>query len=167
MCGAVKQEGIYSGMTYEFDYETGELLNQFYINKRYYRAIEMNMDYEDLSSPMETPENYITGSLRPAVKTGKSIAKPEKTAEQGVISFRVMSKVLFAEFYNHQVSQIIFKGENASYVYDMSFIKLYDEQYLQHVESVPIPLMDMEAGSYQIYCVYQDEYYDTGTEIEL
>ena len=165
MCGAVKQEGIFSGMTYEFDYETEELLNQFFIEKKFYRAIEMKLDYVGMSQAMELPENYITASLRPAVKTNKTIPEPEKVLEEG-LSFRLMSQVLFAEMQNHHVSQIIFKGENASYVYDLSFLKQYEEEYLILTESTPIPLADMEPGAYNIYCVYMDEYYDTGAVFE-
>lgn len=166
MCGSVVEEsGDYTGMTYEFDYETEEILNQYYIKEKFYRAVEMTMDYEDMSQPMEVPDNYITGSLRPALETDKEIPEPEQTLEAG-ISFRMLSQVLFAEMANHHVPQIIFKGDTASYVYDMSFIRLYDEVYLQHMESVPIPLMDMKAGTYRIYCVYMDEYYDTGASFE-
>ena len=39
MCGTVKSGTAKTGMTYEFDYESGEILNQYYINKNYYRAI--------------------------------------------------------------------------------------------------------------------------------
>lgn len=46
-------------MTYEFDYESGEILNQYYINKNYYRAIELEANYETMSEAMQQPENYI------------------------------------------------------------------------------------------------------------
>ena len=40
MCGTVKTDGIKTGMTYEFDYESGEILNQYYINKNY--TVQLN-----------------------------------------------------------------------------------------------------------------------------
>ena len=45
MCGTVKSGTAKTGMTYEFDYESGEILNQYYINKNYYRAIELKANY--------------------------------------------------------------------------------------------------------------------------
>lgn len=162
MCGSVVEEDdSITGMIYEFDYETEELLNQYFIREKFYRAIEMMPDYEAMSLPVERPEHYIAGSLRPAVKVKKKVEDPKQTLEEG-FDFRLMSDILFAVMPNRTVSQIIFKGENAVYVYDLSYLKLYDEVYLQHTESIPIPLKEMEGGTYRIYCVYMDAYYDTG-----
>lgn len=162
MCGSVVEEDdSITGMIYEFDYETEELLNQYFIREKFYRAIEMMPDYEAMSLPVERPEHYIAGSLRPAVKVKKKVEDPKQTLEEG-LDFRLMSDILFAVMPNRTVSQIIFKGENAVYVYDLSYLKLYDEVYLQHTESIPIPLKEMEGGTYRIYCVYMDAYYDTG-----
>ena len=55
MCGTVKSGTAKTGMTYEFDYESGEILNQYYINKNYYRAIELKANYETMSEAMQQP----------------------------------------------------------------------------------------------------------------
>lgn len=164
MCGTTKEDGKKRGMTYEFDYESGELINQYHINTTFYRAHEMHPDYTAMSLQMEKPERYIKGTLRTPVKINKTVEEPRQTL-QNVVGFRRISDVLFTEMQNRQVSQIIFKGENATYVYDLSFLKLREEQYLQHMENIPIPLCGMEKGSYQIYCVYQDNYCDTSAVV--
>ena len=76
MCGTVKSGTAKTGMTYEFDYESGEILNQYYINKNYYRAIELKANYETMSEAMQQPENYIKGTLRPLMETTARIAEP-------------------------------------------------------------------------------------------
>ena len=124
----------------------------------------MHPDYTAMSLQMEKPERYIKGTLRTPVKINKTVEEPRQTL-QNVVGFRRISDVLFTEMQNRQVSQIIFKGENATYVYDLSFLKLREEQYLQHMENIPIPLCGMEKGSYQIYCVYQDNYCDTSAVV--
>ena len=58
-------------MTYEFDYDTEKVLNQYCLKKTFYRAEEMRIDYNDLASPMELDENYIKGELWQPVKTWK------------------------------------------------------------------------------------------------
>lgn len=166
MCGTVKTDGIKTGMTYEFDYESGEILNQYYINKNYYRAIELEANYETMSEAMQQPENYIKGTLRPLMETTARIAEPTQQLSEG-LNFKLTAGILFAEMRNRQVSQIIFKGENKSYVYDQSFLKLREEDYLLRTESIPIPLTTVEKGTYQIYCVYQDGYYDTEQTITI
>ena len=160
MCGTVKSGTAKTGMTYEFDYESGEILNQYYINKNYYRAIELEANYETMSEAMQQPENYIKGTLRPLAETTAKIKEPTQQLSEG-LNFKLTAGILFAEMRNRQVSQIIFKGENKSYVYDQSFLKLREEDYLLRTESIPIPLTTVEKGTYQIYCVYQDGYYDT------
>ena len=164
MCGTVKSGTAKTGMTYEFDYESGEILNQYYINKNYYRAIELKANYETMSEAMQQPENYIKGTLRPLMETTARIAEPTQQLSEG-LNFKLTAGILFAEMRNRQVSQIIFKGENKSYVYDQSFLKLREEDYLLRTESIPIPLTTLEKGTYQIYCVYQDGYYETAPTI--
>lgn len=166
MCGTVKSGTAKTGMTYEFDYESGEILNQYYINKNYYRAIELEANYETMSEAMQQPENYIKGTLRPLAETTAKIKEPAQQLSEG-LNFKLTAGILFAEMRNRQVSQIIFKGENKSYVYDQSFLKLREEDYLLRTESIPIPLTTVEKGTYQIYCVYQDGYYDTEQTITI
>ena len=166
MCGTVKSGTAKTGMTYEFDYESGEILNQYYINKNYYRAIELKANYETMSEAMQQPEDYIKGTLRPLMETTARIAEPTQQLSEG-LNFKLTAGILFAEMRNRQVSQIIFKGENKSYVYDQSFLKLREEDYLLRTESIPIPLTTVEKGTYQIYCVYQDGYYDTAQTITI
>lgn len=166
MCGTVKSGTAKTGMTYEFDYESGEILNQYYINKNYYRAIELEANYETMSEAMQQPENYIKGTLRPLAETTAKIKEPTQQLSEG-LNFKLTAGILFAEMRNRQVSQIIFKGENKSYVYDQSFLKLREEDYLLRTESIPIPLTTVEKGTYQIYCVYQDGYYDTEQTITI
>ena len=64
MCGTVKSGTAKTGMTYEFDYESGEILNQYYINKNYYRAIELEANYETMSEAMQQPENNLGSCLQ-------------------------------------------------------------------------------------------------------
>ena len=113
MCGTVKSGTAKTGMTYEFDYESGEILNQYYINKNYYRAIELKANYETMSEAMQQPENYIKGTLRPLMETTARIAEPTQQLSEG-LNFKLTAGILIAEMRKRQVSQIIFKGENKS-----------------------------------------------------
>lgn len=111
MCGTVKSGTAKTGMTYEFDYESGEILNQYYINKNYYRAIELEANYETMSEAMQQPEDYIKGTLRPLAETTAKIKEPTQQLSEG-LNFKLTAGILFAEMRNRQVSQIIFKGDD-------------------------------------------------------
>lgn len=162
MCGwVVYPDDGRRGMTYEFDYETGELLNQYSIKNKFYRATEMKINWNDLASAMAPEENYIKGSLKPAVETQKTVKTPEETLESGV-SFKLVGSVLYVDTLDHHISQIIFKGENHTYVYDSTDIRLHTKDYLAHEGNIPVPLGNMEPDTYEILCVYQDVFCQTG-----
>lgn len=163
MCGWLNDSPIKDrvGMTYEFDYETGEIINQYSIKGRFYRATEMKRNYEDLSSMMVIDENYIKGFLKPAVEISKNVKIPDKQLEKG-LSFKLVGDVLYVKTKAHRISQLIFKGAEHTYVYDTTAIKLGRKIYLSFEYDMPIPLQNLESDEYEIYCVYKDEYYNTG-----
>ena len=164
MCGHVANaENGWKGMTYEFDYDTEKVLNQYCLKKTFYRAEEMRIDYNDLASPMELDENYIKGELWQPVKTWKWLwnKKPEQVLPADTLTYNITGKVLYIGTYDHQISQIIFKGEKNTYVYDTTEVRLHMDTYLDFYENIPVPLQGMNADNYEIYVMYQDGFYDT------
>lgn len=170
MCGHVKDsEDKRRGMTYEFDYDTEELINQFSIKSYYYRASEMKIDWNDLAAAMEIKDNYIMGELYQPVKATWFFwqKKPEQVLEDGEITLHLTGQVLYAGAYAHQISQIIFHGKKNTYVYDTTDIRLHTKSYLKFYENIPVPLQGMEADDYEIYVVYQNEFYDLEQNIKI
>lgn len=168
MCGYVPNhpDGKRKGMTYEMDYSTGEILNQFSLKYTFYRAIEMNINYQNLCGTLKTDTDYIKGSLRPAVKTEKTVKTPERLLETEV-SFTLMGSVLYTKSFAHHVGQVIFKGENHTYVYDNTCIPQYNEDYLKYESNIPIPLSNLEPDTYEILVVYLDTFYRTGQTFSI
>ena len=170
MCGHVKDsEDKRRGMNYEFDYDTEELINQFSIKSYYYRASEMKIDWNDLAAVMEIKDNYIMGELYQPVKATWFFwqKKPEQVLDDGEITLHLTGQVLYAGAYDHQISQIIFHGKKNTYVYDTTDIRLHTKSYLQFYENIPVPLQGMEADDYEIYVVYQNEFYDLEQNIKI
>lgn len=163
MCGyRPKSDGERRGMTYEFDYETEELLNQYSIRTTFYRASEMKIDYEDLASPMVIDENYIKGALWQPVKVEKAdLEKPDQVIDSEAVSFHVTGQVMYVGTIDHQISQIIFQGKENTFVYDTTNIQLHDKTYLKYHENIPVPMENLDADEYEIYVMYQDQLYDT------
>ena len=157
MSGHVKGHGV----IYEFDYDTGEILNQYRIKTSFYRATEMKIDYNSLASALTPDDNYIKGELWQPVKTDKKITSaPENTLPEGAVTFKLIGKTLYAGAADHNISQIIFQGENNTYVYDVSDIHLLNKNVLEFNEDISVPLQGMEGDTYQIYVMYQDNFYD-------
>lgn len=162
MCGwIVEAQNNRRGMAYEFDYETGEVVNQYSIKGKFYRAAEMKLNFEDLSAPMEIDENYIKGCLKPAVEITEEVETPKKKLKDGV-SFKLVGSVLYLNTLDHRVSQLIFKGGSRTYVYDTTAIKQSAEDYLLFQGDIPIPLQNLEPDTYEILVVYENRFCDTG-----
>ncbi len=53
-----------SGMINEYDFQTGELYNQYLTKASYYRAYELPLYYADLSKPVSLEEDYMLGTIR-------------------------------------------------------------------------------------------------------
>lgn len=161
MCGWVTEsEDKRRGMTYEFDYDTGEILNQYSMKSKFYRATEMKINYADLAAPMTIDENYIKGSLRPAVEISEEVETPNKVLTDQV-SFKLVGGVLYVDVLDHRISQLIFKGNDHTYVYDSTDIRQTKEDFLAHEGNIPVPLQNLEPDTYEILCVYEDVFYRT------
>ncbi len=52
-------------------------------------------------------------------------------------------------------------------MYDTTDIRLHTKSYLQFYENIPVPLQGMEADDYEIYVVYQNEFYDLEQNIKI
>lgn len=168
MCGWVPNSpfGNRRGMTYEMDYETGEILNQYTLKFTFYRAIEMKVHYEDLCAPLTVDEKYIKGSLRPFVKTSKTVATPKQMLTEGV-SFKLIGSVLYTKALDHHIPQLILKGQKNTYVFDSTGIPQYYKEYLVHEGDLPVPLSTLEPDTYEVLCVYEKEFYQTGHTITI
>lgn len=170
MCGHAKgTEDGRKGMTYEFDYDTEEILNQYSMKSTFYRAFEMKIDYNDLASTMEVQDNYIVGELIQPVKSEKELGTdvPEQVLNDENVTFHLTGQVLYVGTYDHQISQIIFSGKNNTYVYDTTEIRLHDKDYLVFYEHIPVPLQGLETDEYKIYVMYQDGYFDTEQSVTI
>lgn len=53
-----------SGMVNEYDFETGEIVNQYLTKTSYYRAYELPLKYSDLSQATEQDREYMLGTIR-------------------------------------------------------------------------------------------------------
>lgn len=166
MSGNLKnsQDG-YWGMNYEYDYETGEILNQYSIKERFYRGYHMIYDYEDMAQPFELYNNYIGGNLTAPENMTEQLSEysiPD-TQINNNIDFKIQDTILYMFANDHAVKQVIFVGQENCYVYDKSHITLYDESYLSYSYYTPIPLSGMNSDTYAITLIYNDDiYYDTG-----
>ena len=96
------------------------------------------------------------------IESEVEINVPEAYLDQNEILFQLTGEVLYVGTLDHQISQIVFCGNDHTYIYDTTDIVLRDPDYLQYYENIPIPLQNMKEDDYHIYVMYQDRWCDTG-----
>ena len=146
----------YLGMIYEFDYESGDIVNQFAIQKQFYRATELPLKVDPICEPIAA--GSIVGALPRPQAVKADVPEPVGTLTEEVVLTRTGS-ALFVSALNRSVSQVIFAGREHTYVYDNTGVKLESENYLDFTANMPVALGDLEPDEYSLLCVYRDALY--------
>lgn len=153
------------GYVYELDYETGDVINKFSTKDVFYRGMEMLIDWNDLAKPLKTEDAYMTGTLRALMEADDEVETPKKVIDPENVEMKMMGDVLQLKANAHYVSQVIFKGKDHSYVYDLTPIIQYKDNYLKYESNMVMPLSQLEKDEYQVLVVYKNVFYDTGETI--
>ncbi len=149
------------GMIYEQDYGTGEVINRCSLKHKAYRAWEMVMDYEDMSTPLKLDENYIKGELRPLVETKENTGTPVgKIGEE--LEMKLVGDVFYVQAADHTISQVIFRGKDHAYVYDATSVGQTEPDYMSYDGRFVMPVGSLAKDEYSIWMVYRNELVDTG-----
>ncbi|MCC8066445.1 MAG: aryl-sulfate sulfotransferase, partial [Clostridiales bacterium] len=149
------------GQIYEIDYESGEILNTWLIAHRFYRGYAISFSMNDCAGAYTMPENSVKGTLRTPVEVEESVTITDnETLTDEAVSFTLRGNVLYLEGGDHMYTQVIFNGTEHTYVYDISDIKLLSDEVNSYQYGLPIPLGDLEADTYSIQIMYDDELYN-------
>ena len=159
------QDG-HEGMIYEYDYETEEVLNQYGLRYRFYRAYEFNPDFNAVAKPMVLEDNYFKGTLRAAVPNPDAEPVPELLIEED-ISLVVIQQLLYLKAGDHKISKIEFVGTNNSYLLDFSYTEEGEEKYHKLTYSLVVPFSNLEPDEYQLIITYDKVRYHTGDTITI
>ncbi|MCH5265560.1 MAG: aryl-sulfate sulfotransferase [Lachnospiraceae bacterium] len=152
------------GMVYEYDYGTGEVLNQYSAKEYFYRGYEMVIDWKDLAAPMEQEGNYVKGTLQAPVEAELE-EKPEETLGDDVVSFVKKESVLYMKTNDHAIDQVAFHGQNHQYLMDYTNAGKGLKKNRKVTYSIAIPVSGLAEDEYKIAVRYQGKWYDTGKDI--
>lgn len=150
--------GLY-GRVIEYDYESGEKLNQYYIDHNFYRGYSIKVDLNSCIDDVNVTDSYLKGTLRIPVEVNERAEAPTDTLssdEMKEMSVSLYKDILLFRAQNHAFTQVILAGKDHTYVYDISDLKTKSET--KFVYSVPIPLGNMVPDEYAVYVMWQDRY---------
>ncbi|MDO5423373.1 MAG: aryl-sulfate sulfotransferase [Eubacteriales bacterium] len=164
----ISSQENYNGRIYEFDYQTGKQVNTWLISHKFYRGYNVSLSMKDCAEPFSLAENYRKGVLRTpvAVENPVGISGAGTLTEQSV-SFVIQENVLYMQGGDHMYTQIIFNGENGTYAYDISDIKLISGNVNSYQYRLPIPLAELPPDSYTVQIMYMDRLYNTSAAFTI
>lgn len=154
-----KKKGRYGEIT-EYEYDSEKKVSRYRINHNFYRGYLMNVNLQSCLGEISTTDPYLKGQLRAPSKVEKKVGKPSKVLEntsEGKIELSLLKDILMVSADDHSFTQIIFSGKKNTYVYDISDIK--KRLNVSFTYAIPIPLSSMNADTYEIYTMTQNEYY--------
>lgn len=152
------------GMIYEFDYLSGDVLNQYSTKYYFYRGYEMKLNWTDLAKPMETTQSYVKGTLQAPIQTERSDVPSAQIPEEKVAFVRKES-VLYMKTSDHAIPKVRFIGKKYHYVMDYSSAGEGMKSKQNQTYSIAIPLSGLKPDTYEIVVRYKGKWYDTGKSI--
>lgn len=162
-----KKTGLYGTVT-EYDFDSEEVLNQYKINHNYYRTYNIDLDFSSCLQKVNVADTYLKGQMRFPVKVDTKVDEPKrnlKADSKAQISMAMLKDLLLFTAKNHSYTQVIFSGQNNTYIYDISDIKVRFEY--SFVYAIPIPLTEFANDTYNIYIMCQDEYFNLNQSITI
>ncbi len=155
-----------NGMIYEYDYNTGEVLNQYSLRYTFYRAYEFAPDFNTCAEPLTLADNYLKGTLRAAEVNTQAEEVPEELLPEGV-GLWTIQQLLYIEAKDHQVSKVEFIGKDNSYLLDFSYTGEGEKTYHKLTYSLVVPFSNLTQGEYRLVITYDGVRYDTNETITL
>jgi len=166
-------------MVYEFDYNNGEIKNQYSFSNTFYRAYEMKLNPSDFTIQMVLTKYAVAGELmKPSVLTQGAIEVPVKVLTEG-IQYKIKGKVLYLKSKDHEIKTVELIGSNnensgevsskypSNYFWDYSKTGEGDATYKNVSYWIAIPLWDLNQGEYSLVVNYKGIRYNTSKKITI
>ena len=156
----------YPAMIREYDYETGELYNEFLVKKGFYRAWECKFDYDQLSERLPEDRDYFTSSLIPPVEisdfeTSVGAYPSEVLEESEEVKYKRSEDKFYAYAQDHKIHKIYLVGKNHVYVKDYTNTTQGNPVFAERYYYVVVELAGLMKDEYRICIDYEGTLYDT------
>lgn len=152
------------GMVYEFDYKTGDALNQFSTKEYFYRGYEAKIGWKGMEKPMKARKDYVKGVLQGPVKI-ESGTVPETMITEDKVAFTRKESILYMNANDHTVDRVRFVGKKYCYRMDYRSAGKGMKSKRNQRYSIAIPLASMEEDTYEIVVHYDGTWYATGKNV--
>lgn len=171
MAGCLVQEiKDYAGMICEYDFDTMEVLSEYYVKPGFFRAYEFCPDMMSLSRALAKNNNYIIGELKQPICMQDEEAEridfqEAQPATDSDVEYEMQEDILYIRERDHAVSRVYFRGRESVWFVDFSETDQTMETFEEVRYSIAMWLESLPADSYALYIQLGGELQDTQKKI--
>ena len=170
MCGFLEpmlQDNL--GMISEMNYETSEVLNEYYVKPGFFAAYPFSLNYDHLAQPMSDTSTYVFNHLNVQKKLDTC---PEElmhiTADFPVsVRYYIKNNMLYSKSFDHSIEKIYFIGNHNFYEQDFTDTRQTYPKFKENRYYFVSPLHTLQPDRYRIYLKYEGNYIMTKKWISI
>ena len=158
------------GVIQEFDYDTMELLSEFYVKPGFFRAHEFCPDMVSLSKALVKISDYVVGELKRPVRMEEEEAERLNfenalPVRDSVIDYEMQEDLLYIHETDHAIKKVHLRGKES--VWQVEFADTYQtmKTFEEAEYSIAMWLDALPADSYDLFLMYGDELQYTGKKV--
>lgn len=149
---------------YEYDMETGELLNLVNCKRDYFCVQIINIDVDKATEPLEWKKPQIFGEIKAPEKVDrvpKLIRKGDESDQINKIRFRIFDDILQIRCKDHRVKKVFIYNKQNKYLLDFTDTKQESKIFKKQSYFINVPLGDIKPGRYRVGIKFKKELYKT------
>lgn len=170
------------GEIYEFDFDSGEMIGRFTLDRNFYRSYRVDFGYDSCNEPIDLNEPMLKGTIQPLVESSNTSVVPEYAAPSS-LEFFIRDGMLYTKIPQKTVKEIELVGTKGTYNIELKYDKSLnikaktkaavkrnlDPEKEENIANITIctPLDNLPKGSYKINLVYRGIYVSTEGEITI
>lgn len=158
------------GVIREYDFETEEVLSEFYVAPGFFRAHEFLPCTECLTEALPNDGRYVAGSLKhaellPKDKAAELLARPQKRLNNDKVSYVVREDVLYIHETDHLIQKVYFVGRDNVYFVEYADTYQTMETFENAEYFIPMWMDTLGEDRYELVLEIHDELQKTGKHI--
>ncbi len=171
MSGCLSRDNVeVRGKIEEYDFETEELINRWYVSKDFYSAYHFVWSSDDMAKPLVLDSNYqfVCGQTDRMIQVDVKWPEMPEIIKKPYFSKPYIEETnFFFKTKDHSISALLFVGQHHSYQRDYSdtwqSLELHSDKNYHCVVS----LLGMEEDRYQIKVLIDGKVYNTGKFVHI
>lgn len=164
------RDGDCAGLVLEYDFDTMEILSEYYVKPGFFRAHKFCPDMLSLSKALVKNTDYIVGELKRPVRlsdedAGRMDFQAACPVDDADVEYEMQEDILYIKERDHAVNSVYFRGRDG--VWSVGFTETCRSADAPEQEKYRIAMWldSLPADSYAVYIQLGDELQDTQKKI--